>query len=369
MRCARGRWLLGLRVACSVGYPFHASLAATNAAPETEVHTSTGSLHGVPYRIDIPKHWNGDLVVLMHGYEPKGVPRQNPWPQNEETPVFLSRGYAVAASAFASQGWAVGDALDDSERLRELFIKENGKPHHAYVVGFSLGGLEALAALERHGPAYSGALSMCGVNVSAPDIVARGVVTPLVAFDTYFPGVLPDLASSASPAMIDPKQIQEALKRNPEKASLLQDRLQETGETLPGALMLDYMVLREIEQRAGGMPVDTTKTRYTEFADDPAFDSKVRRYKGVPVAMTYLADHVTLTGRIAAPVVLQRNALDQTVPGRFDTVYPALAAAAGNASKVTVLPLVGEGHCAFTHEQIGKAFDVLVEKSAQHGEH
>lgn len=365
MRRELGSLLLGLLVACGVSCPFNTSLAASDPGDVTSVSTSAGSLKGAPYRIDIPKNWNGDLVVLMHGYEPKGVPRQSPWPQNEETPVFLSRGYAVAASAFASQGWAVGDAIEDSEQLRQLFIKENGRPRRTYVVGFSLGGLEALATLERHGREYSGALSVCGVNISAPDIVARGVVTPLVAFDAYFPGVVPDLASPGSPSMIDADRIQKALQSDPVKAARLEDRLQETSATLPGALMLDYMVLREIGQRSGGMPVDTTKTRYTEFSDDSAFESKVHRYKGVPSAMAYLAENATLTGRINAPVVLQRNIFDQTVPTRFDTVYPTLAKNAGNASKVTVLPPLGQGHCDFTHEQIGKAFDVLVRTEGQ----
>ena len=363
MRYASGARLLGLLLAGSVGYPFHVSMAAADAAPETAVHTSTGSLDGTPYRIDIPEHWNGDLVMLMHGYEPKGVPRQSPWPQADETPVFLARGYAVAASAYASQGWAVDDALKDNEQLRQLFIKQNGKPRHAYVVGFSLGGLETLATIERHDPPYNGALSLCGVNLSAPDIIARGVVTPLVAFDVYFPGVLPDLAAPGSPAMIDADAIKVALQGNPAEAAKLENALQETAASLPGSLMLNYMVLREIEQRAGGMPVDTTKTTYTEFADDADFNSKVHRYKGSPAAMAYLADHVTLTGRIASPVVVQRNAFDPTVPSRFDTVYPALAKAAGHASSLTVLPPVGEGHCNFTPEQVGKAFDVLIGKA------
>jgi pimeloyl-ACP methyl ester carboxylesterase len=367
MRRASGSWLLGLLVACSVSYPLNASTASSVAVPEADVRTSTGSLHDVPYRIDIPKNWNGDLVVLMHGYEPKGVPRKNPWPRTEEAPIFLSRGYAVAASAFASQGWAVGDAVEDSEKLRQLFIQKNGKPRHAYVVGFSLGGLESLATMERHGQHYSGALSMCGVNGSAPDIIARAVVTPLVAFDAYFPGVLPDLADPASPAMVDQDRIQEALKSHSASAARLEDRLQETSATLPGALMLDYMVLREIVQRAGGMPVDTMKTSYAEFADDDTFNSKVHRYRGAPAAMAYLADNVTLSGKITAPVVLQRNIFDPTVPARFDALYPALAKAAGNGSKVTVLPPVGEGHCAFTNEQIGKAFEVLVEQGSHAG--
>lgn len=365
MRYAKGGWLLGLLVAFGMEYPLDAASATSTPVPEAGVRTSTGSLNGVPYRIDIPKNWNGDLVMLMHGYEPRGVPRQDPWPRAEETPIFLSRGYAVAASAFASQGWAVGDALVDSEKLRQLFIQKNGKPHHAYVVGFSLGGLETLAIMERHGREYSGALSLCGVNASSPEIVARAVVTPLVAFDTYFPGILPDLADPSSPAMVDQDRIQEALKGNPASAARLEDRLQETSATLPGALMLDYMVLREIVRRAGGMPVDTMNTSYVEFADDDTFHSKVHRYKGTPSAMAYLADNVTLNGKITAPVVLQRNIFDPTVPARFDALYPTLAKEAGSGSRVTVLPPVGEGHCAFTDEELGKAFEVLVKKATQ----
>lgn len=366
MRHALGSWLVGLLLIGSVSYPFDTSMAS-DQGPGMAARTSAGALDGVPYRIDVPKNWNGDLVVLMHGYEPKGVPRQNPWPQTEEAPIFLARGYAVAASAFASQGWAVGDAVENSEKLRQFFIKQNRAPRHAYVVGFSLGGLESLATMERYGHEYSGGLSMCGVNESAPDIVARGVVTALVAFDVYFPGVLPDLADPAAPAMIDQARFEEALKANPASAARLEHRLQETSATLPGALMLYYMVLHEIVQRAGGMPVDTMKTHYTGFADDASFNKKVRRYKGVPSAMAYLASNATLTGKIPAPVVLQRNAFDPTIPSRFDTAYPQLAKTAGNASKVTVLPPVGEGHCAFTHEEIGKAFDVLVERSGRAG--
>lgn len=88
---------------------------------QTQTHSpvvDTGTLDSAPYRVEIPANWNGELVILLHGYEPKGIPRATPWPQNEETPVFLSQGYAVAASAYASQGWSVADAVPDNERLR-----------------------------------------------------------------------------------------------------------------------------------------------------------------------------------------------------------------------------------------------------------
>jgi pimeloyl-ACP methyl ester carboxylesterase len=322
----------------------------------------TGTSHGAPYRIDIPSNWNGDLVVLMHGYELKGERREDPWPQEEETPVFLSRGYAVAASAYASQGWAVDDALINSEQLRRQFVRDHGQPHHTYVVGFSLGGLDALAMLEREGHAYDGALSLCGANVSSPDLIARAVVEPLAAFNVFFPGVLPDPADPASPPKVDPKRVQQALQSDPAKAALLEKRLQETDASLPDALILFYAVLHEIRERAGGTPVDTTKTVYRGYGDDAEFNRKVRRYVGSPSAMAYLSHNVTLTGRISAPAVLQWNAFDSIVPPRFDAIYPHLAQAAGDGSWVTVLPSVGQGHCQFSPEQVGQAFDALVQR-------
>ncbi|MBL8880444.1 MAG: hypothetical protein JNG88_15125, partial [Phycisphaerales bacterium] len=45
----------------------------------------TGTLAGAPYRIDIPAEWNGELVVLAHGFEPVGVPRDTPWPADPAT--------------------------------------------------------------------------------------------------------------------------------------------------------------------------------------------------------------------------------------------------------------------------------------------
>jgi pimeloyl-ACP methyl ester carboxylesterase len=337
------------------------AIAASPAAlPAPQI--DTGTLQGAPYRIDIPANWNGDLVVLMHGYETKGEPRKDPWPQDEAAPVFLSRGYAVAASAFASQGWAIEEALTDSEQLRRQFIRMHGQPHRMYAVGFSLGGFDALATLERHRRAYDGALSLCGANVPTPELIARGVVEPLAAFEVFFPGILPDLADPASPPMIDPRRIQQALQSDPVKATRLAKRLQETDASLPDALVLYYIVLRELEQRAGGMPVDTTPMVYRGYGDDAVFNRKVRRYQGAPSAIAYLRRDVTLTGRIDAPVVLQWNAFDPTVPERFDTIYPQLVASAGDASHLTVLPPVGQGHCAFTPDQIGQAFDTLVEK-------
>ncbi|NID15570.1 hypothetical protein [Luteibacter yeojuensis] len=323
----------------------------------------TGTLHNALYRIDVPADWNGDLVMLMHGYQPVGAPVSTPMAAADATPVFLEKGFAVAQSQYASQGWAVSDAIADTERLRQYFVRTYVQPAHTYIYGFSLGGLEVAASIERYPHAYTGAMITCGMTVSTPDMLARGVVTPLLAFDALIPGVIPDLAAPDAPPAIQFEAIAKAVEKHPGEAAVLARRLEEKPETLP-TLALYYMVLREFEKRAGGMPVDNRKAVYEGFGDDAAFNRSVRRYDASPAAVAYARRNVTLTGHIEVPLVMQWNAFDETIPSRFHAVYPEQIKRAGSARWLTVLDPVGEGHCNFTDEQTSAAFDTLLRKAS-----
>jgi pimeloyl-ACP methyl ester carboxylesterase len=351
----------------ALGLALISCLAWGRASSATDVKPGTyaGTLQGAAYRIDIPDHWNGSLVMLMHGYQPVGAPVKTPMEAADSTPVFLKKGYAVAQSQYASQGWAMADAIADNERLRQYFSHTYKQPAKTYVYGFSMGGLATAATIERYPHAYSGAMITCGLTVSTPDFLARGVVEPLVAFDALIPGVIPDLAAADSPPAIDPDTIAKAVQAHPNEAAVLAKRLEETPETLP-TLALYYMGLREIEKRAGGMPVDNRKTVYQGYGDDAGLNRKAHRYTASPAAMAYAGHNVTLTGRIATPVVMQWNTFDQTIPARFHGTYPGLVQAAGGGKWLTVLPPSGNGHCNFTDEETGAAFDTLVGKAAAH---
>ena len=359
MTCAASRYVakVGLALAACVGM-----ISLPTHAAELQPGAHTGMLQGSLYRIDIPSNWNGDLVMLMHGYQPVGAPVRTPMVAADSTPVFLKKGYAVAQSQYASQGWAVGDAIVDTERLRHYFVHHFARPAHTYIYGFSLGGLEVAASIERYPHAYAGAMITCSLTVSTPEFLARGVLTPLVAFDALIPGVLPDLAAPDSPSFIPPGVFAKALQTHPKKAALLEKRLQETPATLP-TLSLYYMALREFERRAGGMPVDNRQTVYRGFGDDAAFNRQVHRYAGSPKAMAYARRNVTLTGHIDTPVVMQWNLFDPTIPARFHDIYPAQVRAAGNGKWLTVLPSTGSGHCNFTDAQTAATFDTLVRKA------
>jgi pimeloyl-ACP methyl ester carboxylesterase len=347
-------------------------MAHAREAPEREAASTslvdTGVLEGAPYRVDIPAKWNGELVMLLHGFEPIGVPRPTPKPLGNEAPLFLVAGYAVAQSSYASQGWAVDDALHDTEHLRAWFGHKRGEPRRTYLVGFSMGGYVALASLERYGKYYDGALSLCGANVPGKRVF-DDLLTSLAAFDYFFPHAagLPQngLADPTSPALGQMEvmhAVDAALKTNEDAARILARHAQVSRESLAGAIGVHYLVLHQMLVRAKGLPVDNRATVYAGFGDDAAFNRGVHRYAGAPRAMRYLAEATSLSGKIRKPLVLQYNHDDPLIVARYQPVYPAMAQSA-HGRMPTVLPPVGEGHCGFTPEQIMHAFQTLTRES------
>lgn len=326
---------------------------------------ATGEIAQAPYRIDIPEKWNGDLVVFLHGYEPVGVPRQTPVPANELAQNFLDLGYAFAASSYRSQGWAVADAIPDNEALRQHFIATYGMPRNTFLLSISMGGQIALASMEQHPDAYRGALSLCGVNAPPMEVMRDGVLAPLVAFDLLFPGVLGlpsgGLADPAAAPMVDGNLLESALAADEPNATLLSTRFDIPRHELAGAVFLRYLVLRELHTRLGGFPVDNREIVYTGFGDDAAFNAGVRRYTGDAAAMEALAATAPLQGTIRTPVLILLNHNDPTVPTHFGERYLALAADAGSEAYVAQLDAIGEGHCAFTPEDVSGAFRSLME--------
>jgi pimeloyl-ACP methyl ester carboxylesterase len=327
---------------------------------------STGSIEGAPFRIAIPPDWNGDLVLYLHGYEPSGRKRQAQMAGGRMEDWALSRGYAMAQSAYSTQGWAVAEALVDNERLRQHFIDLHGEPRRTLLIGHSMGGHLVLASMERYPQAHDGGLSLCGANSPAAELFADGLVPPLVAFDHFFPGAMglapAGLSDPNSPPMVDPEALELALRGNETQARALSERFAIQREDLAGALMFRYFILRELMQRAGGFPVDTRAVVYTGMGDDAAFNAGVRRHTGDPAAMAYAAANAPLLGTIRAPVVLLANAYDPTVPAAFSSRYVALAKAAGNGDGVIELASVGHGHCAFDPADVDRAFDALLEQ-------
>lgn len=320
-----------------------------------------GELSGAPYAVKIPTGWNGDLVLVMHGYEPIGVPRKNPDPNDEASPLFLAKGYAVAASRYSAQGWAVREAIADNEALLRHFSAKYGKPKHTHLVGFSMGGLVALASLERLPNPYSGALSLCGINTSASTAFQDSVITSLVSFDYFFPGIIPKLDNTGAPPVADRDAIERALTSNKNVAKLLTKRLDVPRDGLASYINLNYFILKQTQAKFGGFPVDNRAVAYRGFGDDVRFNSRVKRYAGNPKSITELNASASLSGNISKPVVLRLSQHDQTLPARLSSPYLEQVQRSGKSRYLTVLPPAGEGHCGFSPLEIEQSFDKLIQ--------
>ncbi|MCU1623931.1 MAG: hypothetical protein JWL79_2776 [Frankiales bacterium] len=130
-----------------------------------------GTLSGAAYKVELPTTWNGTLLLWSHGYRSASptppsfaaVDRTaEDAPSSETAAQLLAEGYALAGSAYASNGWAVQDGVKAGEQLHDWFVKNVGTPRRTYVWGASLGGLITELLSEKHADWVSGAAPECG---------------------------------------------------------------------------------------------------------------------------------------------------------------------------------------------------------------
>jgi len=132
----------------------------------------TGDLDGAAYEIRMPDTWNGTLLIYSHGYR-QAEPSPPDFDPVDTTPTpasteevgqaLLDEGYALAGSAFKTNGWDVLDGVEAGEALHQYFVDEIAKPDRTYVWGDSLGGLITQTLAEKHPDWVSGAAPLCGV--------------------------------------------------------------------------------------------------------------------------------------------------------------------------------------------------------------
>lgn len=356
-----------LLAACATAPPRAPEAAAASAPTQSVARVTgpaeeTGVLEGARYRIDIPANWSGELAMILRGYETVGYPREGDLRKGPLTEALLQRGYAVAASDYRSQGWSVEEALEDNERLRRYVGERYGQPARHWLMGFSMGGLLTLASIERHPEAYAGALALCGANASAGEMFNEVMLTVLASVEYFFPGALGDAALDdlQGPPGIDPQGIEAALASNEEAANLLAQRMQIPRPMLASISSFYYLILRELQQRAGGHPLDNRDTVYAGFGDDLAFNRSVRRYQADPAAADYIRRHATLEGRPPVPVILLSNISDALVPLHISSRYLALAREQGLGERVVGRWSTSPGHCRMPPGEVVSALDDLV---------
>ncbi len=135
-----------------------AALPVTNESPPTpttcpkDIPAKTRCLAGQDstgafYLIAVPAEWNGNLVLHAHGGPVLGTPKASRTVADlKRWQIMIRAGYAWAASSFHQGGVAVHSAAEDTERLRQIFVRYVGQPKMTILHGQSWGA--SVAAVE-----------------------------------------------------------------------------------------------------------------------------------------------------------------------------------------------------------------------------
>ncbi len=330
------------------------------ARAETKVET--GEINGAQFRIDLPENWNGSLVMYCHGYSPKPGTFNNPKP-NPVLSVFLEKGYAVAQSGYAAGGWAIQEAVADTEALRRHFSIKHGKPKETWVTGHSMGGFLTMVMVETFPNSYDGGLALCGPLGPADWFMERRAFDMRVVFDYYFPGTLPNPARVPSDYVMSParnEEILKALEAKPQQAETVRRWAGiRTNKELAGALAFFTYILKEIQERGGGNPFDNRDTIYDGTPDDNALNDGVARYAAEARAAEYLRRYYTPTGRLSRPMLAIHTTYDILVPPWTTNAYSLLARQAGSEGLFVQQYVKRDGHCAILPAELARGFEQL----------
>lgn len=332
---------------------------ATLAGAQTK--TEIGEINHAKFRIDIPENWNHSLVVYCHGYAADPVTyTQKELPK--ALAVFVKDGFALVQSGYSAGGWAIEQAIPDTEALRHYFIEKYGKPKETYITGHSMGGFLTMAIIEKYPQSYDAGLALCGPLAQATWFMQRPFDIRVI-FDYYFPGALPSPAKvPADYKMTDDlrKSIKALLDSKPDAAAVLRQVTSLKNNTdLANGLVFGTYVLKDLQQRAGGNPFDNRYTIYTGTPDDNALNDKVERYAADPGTLKYLERFYTPTGKLERPVLAIHTTYDPTVSPTVPNMYVLLTREAGKGDMFVQRYSKHDGHCNIPPEEVEQGFTEL----------
>jgi pimeloyl-ACP methyl ester carboxylesterase len=336
----------------------------------------------------MPENWNGKLVVYAHGYRdladhPGEVDNRAaeaaPNPALES--ALVGMGYALAGSAYKSNGWAVQEGIEDTVALTSFFRDTFRKPARTLLWGFSMGSLVTFEIAERTAGLFDGYLPACAVAAGAPR-AWDGAAANALAYDAAFGwsaawGSIADVRDDVDfETEVVPKMLPELL--NPLNFGKWEFIRLVSGAAplgLPAPSFPSWILTNmffgveargELERRAGGPVVQNLTHEYTLSAADKAYlaifgvdaDALLahmnakRTIAPTPSARNYLKHWADYTGAIKKPVLTLHTQTDSLVPPSHESAYAETVAAAGRSGLLAQTFTSGVGHCNFTGEQL-----------------
>lgn len=363
-----------------------ACLALLSGTAAAQSHYEGAIGPGSSYEIDVPAVWNGDLVLYAHGIVQAAQPVVPPTNQDGYAAIraaLLARGYAVAASSYSSNGWALGDAVRRTHQLSGIFKSKVGAPARTLLVGHSMGALAIAKMAEVYPGQYDGALPMCGpLGGALTEVQYAG--SARVTFDYFYPGLLPggpfdvpeDIPFEPNPPSPLFLQVYNALiglpTPDPAKIQKMQDwaiaaklPFINASELANSSLYVIAFVWRYtndlIERVNGKIPFDNGDVIYpalTPAVGVPLNDG-VARYEADRAALNYYERNYQPDGGISFPVVTLHTLRDPAIPYEHENQYAALVAAAGRSDWLLQRSVNRWGHCTMNTTEVLDAFTAL----------
>ena len=372
---------------------------------------------GATYLIEVPRDWNGTLLLYSHGYPFPDDP--NPATDGGEDPLFrfylLTHGYALAGSSYASKGWAVHEALPDQIAVLDTFNSLVGQPSRTIAWGHSLGGLISAGLVQNYPERFSGALPMCGVmagsvgfwnefldsafafntllvsgsgiqvvNITNPDanlgiaaqVIANAQATPQGRARIALAAALIDSPGWTSDPFGDPVPEPSPTDYATQEANQFTNLLYEDFQFF-------FALRAELESRAGGNPSWNTEVDYkkqlelsVKYAEVQALyklaglslnaDLQALNHASrIPVnqtAVTYLSQNIVFNGQIQIPVLTLHTTGDELAPVQNEQAYAAVVGSAQESSLLRQTFVHRAGHCQFTEAEKIAALQALIQR-------
>ncbi len=350
--------------------PEGATLPNPAFVPLPGARADFGRLGGAVYQIEIPRHWNGRLLLYMHGF-------QDFAPELDVTPpdfrrYLIGQHYAWGASSFSSTSLIPGRAADETAALWDYFARKYGRPLRTYVTGQSMGGAASHIAAERYADRFDGALGLCGNVGNTSGLMGTG---DYFAVGAYVAGVTQaafDASTNLSVLIRD--RIRPAL-RDP----VLHRRFED--------MMLDLTGGPRAFDREGFRIEEDTNWRRTELAvvtgialnrdtiyrlgplskvPNATFNRAVVR---LPVNEEFFRTFVAgsdFTGALRMPLLTLHSTGDGEVPINQARLLQRRVDAAGRGDLLVQRVIRDASHCGFRTTEWEAGFEALV-RWVEHG--
>lgn len=367
MRCLIALSFAALLAGCAthpgVTVPVTAPAPVAASCPKpvpADAHCYTGE-DGVRsyYWIALPAGWKpGTGVLVMHAHGgPAGTGPSNPkrsLADLERWAVTVQAGYAWAGSTYRRGGYGVTMAAEDTERLREIFVRQFGRPRRTILHGQSYGGGVASKGAELFGgknSPYDGVLLTSGVlggGMNAYDFrLDLRVVYEYVCHNHPKPDEpqyplwmgLPagsTLTHAELKARIDECTgvSKPQAQRTPQQAANLATILNVVH--IPEKTLVSHMnwatwLFQDLTQlRLGGRnPFSNVGATYAGSSDDNALNRGVLRYAADPVAVQALAKDSLPDGKVTLPTLTMHAIGDPTAFVELESAYREIRERAG----------------------------------------